>query len=289
MYGLLLDRMSLSRKNKWYDKQKRVYVIYTIECIQEDFAVSKTVAVRFMKELENFGLIEKKRRPNAAAMIYVKNFILQSDGEEKEIENESLNSGLPEVRNLEVQKMEIRAESKISGSPKSGLPPNGIPEVQKMESNKTKEDNDNNFFSSSSGMEEEDMKRYIKDRVNYYGTVKNGYDRVFVDKVIECLANIFLESKIHENINGNLVPMEQIKKRIAENMNEENFWLILRNMHANGVGTIYNLRKYVMTCFFKLLKVERREYQSKKGGDVFGSYMMTSYDFNELEEKLLSN
>lgn len=30
LYGLLLDRMSLSRKNKWLDEQNRVYVFYMI-------------------------------------------------------------------------------------------------------------------------------------------------------------------------------------------------------------------------------------------------------------------
>ena len=30
LYGLLLDRMSLSCKNGWLDKEERVYIIFTI-------------------------------------------------------------------------------------------------------------------------------------------------------------------------------------------------------------------------------------------------------------------
>lgn len=35
LYGLLLDRMSLSAKNGWQDKENRVYIIFTIEDIME--------------------------------------------------------------------------------------------------------------------------------------------------------------------------------------------------------------------------------------------------------------
>ena len=31
LYGMLLDRMSLSIKNEWYDKTGRVYIYYTVE------------------------------------------------------------------------------------------------------------------------------------------------------------------------------------------------------------------------------------------------------------------
>lgn len=36
LYGILLDRVSLSAKNGWIDSQGRVYIIYTIEDIMGD-------------------------------------------------------------------------------------------------------------------------------------------------------------------------------------------------------------------------------------------------------------
>ena len=36
LYGLMLDRMSLSLKNGWMDTEGRVYIIYTIADIMED-------------------------------------------------------------------------------------------------------------------------------------------------------------------------------------------------------------------------------------------------------------
>lgn len=35
LYGILLDRMSLSAKNSWVDEHGRVYIIYTVREVQE--------------------------------------------------------------------------------------------------------------------------------------------------------------------------------------------------------------------------------------------------------------
>ena len=40
LYGLLLDRMSLSMKNGWYDEQGRVYIYYPLDEIQEALCCS---------------------------------------------------------------------------------------------------------------------------------------------------------------------------------------------------------------------------------------------------------
>ena len=34
LYGILLDRMSLSVKNEWFDKKGRVFIIFTIEDVK---------------------------------------------------------------------------------------------------------------------------------------------------------------------------------------------------------------------------------------------------------------
>lgn len=35
LYGLLLDRMSLSQKNKWFDEENRAYIVCSIEEIAD--------------------------------------------------------------------------------------------------------------------------------------------------------------------------------------------------------------------------------------------------------------
>ena len=88
LYGLMLDRMSLSIKNRWFDDEDRVYIIFTVDEIAEMMNCGTQKAVKLIKELDTssgIGLIEKKRlglgKPN---VIYVKNFMI------KEIPNQSM-------------------------------------------------------------------------------------------------------------------------------------------------------------------------------------------------------
>ncbi|MCI6044224.1 DUF6017 domain-containing protein [bacterium] len=81
LYGLMLDRMSLSTKNRWFDDEDRVYIIFTVDEIAELMNCGTQKAVKLIKELDTsngIGLIEKKRlglgKPN---VIYVKNFMIK--------------------------------------------------------------------------------------------------------------------------------------------------------------------------------------------------------------------
>ena len=75
LYGVLLDRMSLSMKNGWLDEENRVYIIYQIGEIQEDLGFTKKKAMDLLAELENFGLLEKKRRGHGLPnILYVKSY-----------------------------------------------------------------------------------------------------------------------------------------------------------------------------------------------------------------------
>ena len=41
LYGLMLNRMSLSMKNGWLDEENRAYIIYTVDAIMEDLGCAK--------------------------------------------------------------------------------------------------------------------------------------------------------------------------------------------------------------------------------------------------------
>ena len=76
LYGLLLDAMSLSAKNKWIDEKNRVFILYPINQIQEYLGVSKGKAIDCLQELEEIGLIEKRQQGQGKpACIYVKSFL----------------------------------------------------------------------------------------------------------------------------------------------------------------------------------------------------------------------
>ena len=57
LYGILLDRMSLSVKNGWLDEQGRVYIIYTVREVQESLCCAEHKAVKLFRELEDMDLI----------------------------------------------------------------------------------------------------------------------------------------------------------------------------------------------------------------------------------------
>ena len=62
LYGILLDRMSLSAKNGWLDEQGRVFIIFTIEDVKRALCCADNKATKLLRELEEFGLIERKRQ-----------------------------------------------------------------------------------------------------------------------------------------------------------------------------------------------------------------------------------
>ena len=81
LYGILLDRMSLSLKNGWLDDQGRGYIIFTIHEVMAHMGCANKKAISLLAELEKkAGLIARKRqglgRPN---LIYVKHFVPKTD------------------------------------------------------------------------------------------------------------------------------------------------------------------------------------------------------------------
>ena len=74
-YSILLDRMSLSSKNGWFDELGRVYVYCSLETVMEYANCKKNKAIEILKNLDAIGLIEKVKIPGRGTKIYVKNFI----------------------------------------------------------------------------------------------------------------------------------------------------------------------------------------------------------------------
>lgn len=102
MYGMLLDRVSLSAENGWIDQFGRFYIIYTVSEAATALGCSEKKAIAILRELEAKGLIEKQRRgmgkPN---LIYVKNFLTElSELQLKNCKNYSLRAVKSTVQEL---------------------------------------------------------------------------------------------------------------------------------------------------------------------------------------------
>ena len=112
LYGLLLERMSLSRKNNWIDKHNRVYIIFPIEEIEKSLDVGHEKALNLLKELDDqsgIGLVKKKRRGlGLPSILYVKNFIVKREQNADRVPtSRSLKSRLLEVRNSDSNNIDI--------------------------------------------------------------------------------------------------------------------------------------------------------------------------------------
>ena len=140
LYGLMLDRMSLSMKNGWLDDENRAYIIYTVDAIMEDLGCSKPTCTKIMRELDSdngIGLIEKKRRGlGKPDIIYVKNFASVPD--EKEPSNpdvstevkdfnfkkqKNLTSGSKKNELQEVKESDLKREKNLTSESKETKPP----------------------------------------------------------------------------------------------------------------------------------------------------------------------
>lgn len=76
LYGVLLDRVSLSRKNNWVDDLGRIFIIYTRKDIMDIMGAGEKKITKLFNELRERKLIEEKRqglqKPN---LIYVGKFL----------------------------------------------------------------------------------------------------------------------------------------------------------------------------------------------------------------------
>lgn len=104
LYAFLLDRLSLSQRNHWFDEYGRVYLIFTREEVQNKLCLSEKTVTKAFKQLLEVNLIAEKRqglgKPN---LIYVgkiqhEEIIANTEQENLQVLN-SKNYGSVKVKN----------------------------------------------------------------------------------------------------------------------------------------------------------------------------------------------
>lgn len=181
LYGLLLERMSLSRKNNWIDKHNRVYIIFPVEEIEEILDVGHEKALNLLKELDNqsgIGLVKKRRGLVLPSILYVKNFIIHCQ--------QSLDS-TPTSRSTESGSQEVgKSDFKKSENQTSANPKNGILEVRNSDTNYIDKNN-----IEMSYIEDQSVNRSRAGFQNFSpGAVENdglidGIDRTAVEEAVK--------------------------------------------------------------------------------------------------------
>ena len=136
LYGLMLDRMSLSIKNQWFDEENRAYIYFSIEDIMELLNCGRNKAVKSLQELDDekgIGLIEKRRQGfGKVTIIYVKSFI-QEECEEQKKEKSKMVKFINQTSVEEEETEEVYISNfKKSQKQTSRSPKNKLQEVPKI-------------------------------------------------------------------------------------------------------------------------------------------------------------
>ena len=288
LYGLLLDRMGLSIKNRWFDEEDRVYIIFTLEELAELLNCGTQKVVRLLKELDvksGIGLIEKKRlglgKPN---VIYVKNFMIQelTRAEKQDLEAETLENTLNgenhNSRNVKITIQEsAKSQFKNSENHHSRIVKSDIPEYPKSQSNNTEysdiEHNENQSIDLSEGDVMERKKHYrnmVQEQIYYKSLIQNPrYQKNEVDELVELTVEVLmLPDDRMIWIAGDEKPAILVKDRF-QMLNDAHFEYVLDSMKRN-TGKVQNVKNYLLTSLYNAPLTMEHYYRLAVNHDLYG-------------------
>lgn len=94
LYAFLLDRLSLSLANEWFDKNGNAFIIYTLKEIQEAFHTSRPSAIKRLDELEAADLLRRSQSGiGRASKIYLKKLVIEPKEEDTDPSDDTEESG----------------------------------------------------------------------------------------------------------------------------------------------------------------------------------------------------
>lgn len=108
LYAFLLDRLTLSSKNEWYDENGNVYLIFTRKEVEERLNLSDKTVTKAFKQLEDVKLIyEKRQGMGKTNLIYVGKINHEENYEKENSQNENRKNYDSRVENSTIQEPEI--------------------------------------------------------------------------------------------------------------------------------------------------------------------------------------
>ena len=247
LYGILLDRMSLSVKSEWFDKKGRVFIIFTIEDVKRTLRCADNKATRLLRELEKFGLIERKRRGQGKpCLVYVKNFSSESSKES--------------VKN--------RDNDDSCGSKIACQDPVKSRGIKKKE-NKTEMNNTNLILSDES----EKMKN--RELLEEYFSHSIEIDlllRLYPDdedtlyQIVNLLVDTCATNRKLLHIAGDDKPAEVVRSRFMK-LNADHIRFVLKCLAENS-SPIRNMKQYLLASLYNAPTTMQLSYQNQTNHDL---------------------
>ena len=170
LYGLMLDRMSLSMRNGWMDDDGHVYIYFTLEEACEQLCCKTDKAVKLFAELDSakgVGLIRRvKQGLGRPAKIYVLRFM----GMEDEPGEDTPKAEPPSCRNPDFGKTEVKSSEKPKSGPRKIRSQDlGKTECNKTDKNNTELNNTDSSIHPGAQPEEviEEYRKEIRENIEY--------------------------------------------------------------------------------------------------------------------------
>ena len=267
LYAFLLNRLSLSQKNHWFDELNRVYLIFTREEVQDKLCLSEKTVTKAFKQLTDTNLIAEKRqglgKPNLIYVGKIQHEEIITNIEQKNLQVlNSKNYGSREVKNtiLDVEKFPTINPNNIKTNITNTNSINPQNNNVCISLNVVKEKCQLNDFSK----EEQTMLEDVIERLYYADTLKVGSVIITNSKILSKLA------LINKN---NLIQLLDIAKSSNNIKNITNYLMIC--LYNNlGNGTIKSQNKTANST---------REYERKYPDGFFDSLYANFVGKNTVE------
>ena len=242
LYGILLDRMSLSVKNGWLDEQGRVYIIYTVREVQESLCCAEHKAVKLFRELEDIDLIERKRRGlGRPSLIYVKDF--SSELPKAQVQNcPNSNSGAAESATLEQPK----------------------PQANKTDKNNTEMNEPDPIHSGNIREQLEDYFYQVLEVDLLLRLCPDDEDTIY--QIVDLLVDTCATNRKLLHIAGDDKPAEVVRSRFMK-LNADHIRFVLKCLAENS-SPIRNMKQYLLASLYNAPTTMQLSYQNQTNHDL---------------------
>lgn len=270
LYGLMLDRMGLSIKNRWLDSENRVYIIYTVEEIIFDLGCARQKAAKLLEELDcTFGLIERKRRglgkPN---IIFVKNFVNKANDESNETQ-EVYKSNSCRYENQNSRSMDDKShevpKSNSNNTDKSKTDCSKTIESYPAKRNSDKPHTGKNGTDAMEWMKERTAyKMIIRENIDY-DILAEKYPKEWLDEIVNLMVDVVCSTEPAIRINKQEYPHEVVKSRFLK-INGMNIEYVYDSLKMNA-SRVRNIRAFLITTIYRSRETQENWYKAQVNHD----------------------
>ena len=273
LYGLMLDRMSLSIKNGWKDSEDRVFIYFTLSEIQELMNCGHNKGVRILAELDSengIGLIERiKQGLGKPSKIYVMNFLDPESSSVTDDENvdqeevktsEKGKSGVPEMGSQDFRKEELI---------KTDIPKTELIKTEKKENiNQSINPSRHNILEDKSKEIDRwmEFREIFKKNMDYDLLIQR--DPEMIPEILEIMIETACSKVKSFSINGAQIPAERVRERLLS-LNSMHIEYVLDALNQN-TSKIQNIRAYLLATIYNAPKTINSYYQTLANHDMYG-------------------